>query len=155
MRVSWPPAFVWSAVCSTLLYPSLDAFFTKNLFSWLPDWFFLTEDFSRYSSLALISTWALGLVVNGFAGPVVEELYFRGYLLPRISRLGAWAPFVNAVLFSLYHLFTPWQTVGRIVALLPAVYAAWWKRSIRISIGVHVLGNVSSMLLLLPLLLAR
>jgi membrane protease YdiL (CAAX protease family) len=45
---------------------------------------------------------------------VVEEMYFRGYLLPRISRLGAWAPLVNTVLFSLYHLFTPWLNVGRI-----------------------------------------
>ena len=47
---------------------------------------------------------------------MVEELYFRGYLLPRISRLGAWAPLVNTVLFSLYHLFTPWLSVGRIAS---------------------------------------
>ena len=45
---------------------------------------------------------------------MVEEMFFRGYLLPRISRLGAWAPLVNTVLFSLYHLFTPWLNVGRI-----------------------------------------
>ena len=45
---------------------------------------------------------------------MVEEMYFHGYLLPRISRLGAWAPLVNTVLFSLYHFFTPWLNVGRI-----------------------------------------
>ena len=45
---------------------------------------------------------------------MVEKMYFRGYLLPRISRLGAWAPLVNTVLFSPYHLFTPWLNVGRI-----------------------------------------
>jgi len=30
------------------------------------------------------------------------------------------------VLFSLYHFFTPWQNVGRILGLLPMVYAVWW-----------------------------
>jgi membrane protease YdiL (CAAX protease family) len=143
----------WSAIFFMFLYPPLDAFFTENAFFWLPDSFFLIEDFTQYSTVALLITWAFGLLVNAIAGPVVEELYFRGYLLPRISRLGAWAPLVNTVLFSLYHFFTPWQNVGRIVGLLPMVYAAWWKKSIYVSIVVHVLGNVSTMLILLPVLL--
>ncbi len=145
--------FVWSAICAMLLYPPLDAFFIENVFSWLPGWFFFTEDFAQYSTAVLLITWAFGLVVNGIAGPVVEEMYFRGYLLPRISRVGAWAPLVNTVLFSLYHFFTPWQNVGRIIGLLPMVYATWWKRNIYVSMAVHVLGNVSAMLLLLAALL--
>jgi CAAX protease family protein len=142
--------FAWSAICSVLLYPPLDELFIENVFFWLPDSFFLVEDFSRYSTAALLVTWAFGFVVNAIAGPVVEELYFRGYLLPRISRFGAWAPLMNMVLFSIYHFFTPWQNLGRIVGLLPMVYAVWWKRSIYVSIAVHVLGNVSAMVLLLP-----
>ena len=143
----------WSAVFYVLIYPPLDAFFIKNMFSWLPKSFFLAEDFSQYSTAALLITWVFGLVVNAIAGPVVEEVYFRGYLLPRISRFGVWAPLINTVLFSAYHFFTPWQNVGRIVGLLPMVYTAWWKRSIYVSMGAHVLGNVSVMLLLLPVLL--
>ena len=140
----------WSGIFYVLIYPPLDVFFIENVFSWLPDAFFLVEDFSRYSTGALVITWVLGLVVNAVAGPVVEEVYFRGYLLPRISRFGAWAPLINTVLFSVYHFFTPWQNVGRIVGFLPIVYAAWWKRSIYVSMGAHVLGNVSTMLLMLP-----
>ena len=140
----------WSAIFYVLVYPPLDAFFIENVFFWLPDALFLAEDFARYSTAALVITWAFGMVVNGVVGPVVEEVYFRGYLLPRISRFGAWAPLVNTVLFSLYHFFTPWQNVGRIVGFLPIVYAAWWKRNIYVSMGAHVLGNVSVMLLLLP-----
>jgi uncharacterized protein len=142
--------FVWSSIFYVLIYPPLDTFFIENVFSWLPYSFFLVEDFSRYSTAALLITWVLGFVVNAVAGPVVEEMYFRGYLLPRISRFGVWAPLINTVLFSIYHFFTPWQNVGRIVGLLPMVYTAWWKRSIYVSIGAHVLGNVSVMLLLLP-----
>jgi membrane protease YdiL (CAAX protease family) len=145
--------FVWSAICSVLLYPPLDEFFIENVFSWVPEWFLLSEDFARYSTAALLVTWVLGFVVNAIVGPTVEELYFRGYLLPRISRLGAWAPLLNTVLFSIYHFFTPWQNIGRIIGLLPMIYATWWKRSIYVSIAVHVLGNVSTMLLLLPVLL--
>jgi uncharacterized protein len=145
--------FVWSGIVAVLLYPPLDEFFLGNFFSWLPDWFFLTESFAAYSTGALLVTWALGLVLNGLAGPVVEELYFRGYLLPRLSRLGALAPLANTVLFSLYHFLTPWQNVGRILGLLPMVYAVWWKRDIRIGIVVHCLGNLFAMLALLPLML--
>jgi membrane protease YdiL (CAAX protease family) len=141
---------VWSGIFYVLVYPPLDAFFIENAFSWLPESFFLAEDFARYSTTTLLITWVFGMVANAVVGPVVEEVYFRGYLLPRISRFGAWAPMVNTVLFSLYHFFTPWQNVGRIVGLLPMVYAAWWKRSIYVSMGAHVLGNVSVMLLLLP-----
>lgn len=142
--------FVWSSVFYVLIYPPLDVFFIENVFFWLPDAFFLAEDFARYSTATLLFTWVLGFVANAIAGPVVEEVYFRGYLLPRISRFGAWAPLINTVLFSVYHFFTPWQNVGRIVGLLPMVYAAWWKRSIYVSVGAHVLGNVSVMLMLLP-----
>ena len=90
--------------------------------------------------------------VNAVAGPILEEVYFRGYLLPRISRFGAWAPLINTVLFSIYHFFTPWQNIGRIIGLLPMIYATWWKRSIYVSMGAHVLGNVSVMLLLFVVL---
>jgi uncharacterized protein len=114
----------WSGICAVLLFPPLDEFFIENVFSWLPGWFSFAEDFTRYSTAALLLTWTFGLIVNGFAGPVVEEMYFRGYLLPRISRLGVWGPLVNTVLFSLYHFFTPWLNVSRIIGLLPMVYAA-------------------------------
>ena len=141
----------WSSIFYVLIYPPLDEFFIEYVFSWLPESFFLAEDFAQYSTAALLITWAFGLVANALVGPIVEEVYFRGYLLPRISRFGAWAPLVNTVLFSVYHFFTPWQNVGRIVVLLPMVYAAWWKKSIYVSMGAHVVGNVSVMLLMLPL----
>lgn len=145
--------FAWAALCSVIFYPPLDDFFRENVFFWFPESLMLFDGISGYSTAALATTWVFGVVVNGVAGPVVEELYFRGYLLPRISRFGAWAPPVNAALFSLYHFFTPWQTPGRIVALLPMVYAVWWRENIFVGIAVHCLGNLATMLLLVPLFL--
>jgi hypothetical protein len=37
----------WSAIFYMLIYPPLDAFFIENAFFWLPDSFFLAEDFAR------------------------------------------------------------------------------------------------------------
>ena len=144
--------FVWGIISYPLLSP-LDTFFMENTFSWLPGWFFFAEDFAQYSTPALLITWIFGLIVNGITAPVVEEMYFRGYLLPRISRLGAWAPLANTVLFSLYHFFSPWQNVSRIIQFLPTVYAVRWKRSVYVSIAVHELGNLAgSALILLAML---
>jgi uncharacterized protein len=145
--------FLWSAVAFGLL-ALLDAPLIEALFRWLPDWFFLDEDLSAYTRPVLVATWVLGLLANGLAAPIVEELYFRGYLLPRISRFGGWAPLINTVLFSLYHFFTPWQLLGRILALLPMVYVVWWRRNIYIGMVVHCLGNTVTMLALLPIILA-
>jgi membrane protease YdiL (CAAX protease family) len=137
--------FVWGIIITTLLTP-VDNLVRESLFSWVPRasdaTYGLTEGFARYSTTTWLITLAFGLIVNGIAAPVVEEMYFRGYLLPRISRLGAWAPLLNTVLFSLYHFFSPWLNVSRIITFLPTVYAAWWKRSIYLSMIVHILGNV-------------
>ena len=146
--------FVWGIIISTLLTP-VDLSVKESLFAWLPGWLDYTNGFStggaRFSTTALLITLVFGLIFDGIAAPVVEEMYFRGYLLPRISRFGAWAPLINTVLFSLYHFFSPFGFVSRIITLLPMVYAAWWKRNIYISMSVHILGNLFGAVL--PLLL--
>ena len=71
----------------------------------------------------------------------MEELYFRGYLLPRISRFGIWAPLLGGLFFALYHV---WQLFGFVtVFLLGAAlgYIVWWKKDIRLSISLHVFAN--------------
>lgn len=58
------------------------------------------------------------------------------------------APLVRS--FGLPSLMAIFLTI--LIVLLPMVYAVWWKRDIRIGIAVHVLGNLFSMLALLPVL---
>ena len=63
-----------------------------SAFGWLPDWFVRPIDIDRiaaYSRDAWLVTLAAFLVLNGFVGPIVEELYFRGYLLPRMDLDGS------------------------------------------------------------------
>jgi membrane protease YdiL (CAAX protease family) len=86
-------------------------------------------------------------------GGAVEELYFRGYLLPRMESLGAWAPLVNIVLFSLYHFWSPWENIVRLLAMLPWFYAVWRTRNIYLALLVHFIINTFSGVSLLILIL--
>jgi len=61
-----------------------------------------------------------------------------GFLLPRLGHLRTWAPLVNTALFAAYHVWSPWQTPTRTVALLPLVDATWRTRSLTLAIAVHV-----------------
>jgi len=148
--------FIWLMLILMVVFTPVDNYIAERLFFWLPDWFFLTkfiENFEQYPQSVIVVTAILGVLFNGLAGPVVEELYFRGYLLPRISRYGKWAPLLNAILFSVYHLFSPWRILGIIVAMVPFVYVAWWKRNIYIGMIVHCAANTLSSLALFALLL--
>ena len=116
---------------------------TEGVFSWLPDWMFLEEQtqYQIYNKSALLVTFGLQLVLTGVALPWVEELYFRDYLLPRLSRYGKRAPFLGGLLFGLYHV---WQLFSFPTVFLLGMalgYVVWWKRDIRISIGLHVFAN--------------
>jgi membrane protease YdiL (CAAX protease family) len=135
----------------------VDKFITNNWFSWLPPTFIFSlspDSVSQYPAWAVKVTVIAAFILNGFAGPIVEELYFRGYLLPRIPVSRVWAPLVNVVLFSLYHFFSPWQNFTRILAMIPMVYAVAWKRNIYLSMATHCIGNTIGMIGLLSLLAA-
>ena len=141
--------FLWSGLVFSLL-STLDTFLAQTFFAWFPDWSFpsnLSSASSQYSKAALSVTIVAGFLLNGIAGPIVEELYFRSYLLPRIPASKGWAPLINVLLFSLYHFFTPWQNLTRILAFLPLSYVVAWKRNIYISIWAHCLLNTAGMVI--------
>jgi len=77
----------------------------ESVFSWLPDWMFLEEQtqYQAYPKTVLLVTFTLHLLLTGVALPWVEELSFRGTLLPRLSRYGRWAPLLGGLFFGLYH----------------------------------------------------
>jgi len=150
--------FLWLGFAFRVLAKPIDTFFIDKMFRWVPDWFFLLgphNDLSGFSKSALLITAIMAIVFNGIAGPVVEEIYFRGYLLPRISRLNGWAPLLNLLLFSLYHLFTPWQNLVRIIGFVPMVYSVWWKRNIHLGMIVHCAGNMVGSIGMLVMVLNR
>ena len=146
------PLVAWFIVMLFLSVAVLDERIADGLFSWYPESvreFASLEGDGTYATWVLVVVFAAAFAINGVIGPVVEELYFRGHLLPRIDRFGRGAPVLNAVLFSLYHLWTPWQNIGRILGLLPWIFTVWRKRSLALSIAVHIAVNCIFLLLML------
>jgi uncharacterized protein len=148
----------WFMVFFLVSTAVVDPFLAERVFGWLPD---AVLQFSTFddggvepSTLVTLLLLLTAVVFNGVVGPVVEELYFRGYLLPRISRLGRGAPVLNTVLFSLYHFWTPWQNPARIIGLVPMTWMVWRERSLRIGIATHVIVNLVFLTLLLVLIAA-
>jgi len=147
------PILLYANFILVVMYPPIAQTLIKTLFFWLPNWYFLSLSY-EYTKSVLLMTALLGLVVNGFVGPITDELYFRGYLLPMISRLKARAPFINVVLHSCYHLWIPWQVPGLILSGLPVAFAVWYKRNIYLGMIIHVLGNVLGSIVTLALILS-
>ena len=149
-------AFVVVFLLITLVTP-ITSYLMETVFSGLPGWMFLEEQtqYESYAKSVLLAVFAFQLVLTGVALPWVEELYFRGYLLPRISRYRMWAPLIGGLLFGLYH---SWQLFGfATVFLLGAAlgYIVWWIRDIRLSISLHVFANAFARLMFLMAALAR
>lgn len=144
-----PLLIAWSFAAFVVLSP-LANYLAQTLFAWFPAWTIpadYPDEMGQYPESVLLVFFFVTLILNGIATPVVEELYFRGYLLPRIPSKRVWAPLINVSLFSLYHFFSPWEIVSRIVAGIPLVYVVSWKRNIYIGILVHCLLNILGLLL--------
>lgn len=147
---------IWGFLASGAL-SVLDVSIAKAWFNWLPDWFFTfdVDQFKAFPREALMVTFWIGLIVNGFAGPIVEEFYFRGHLLPRLRGPRNWLPLINISLFSLYHLWSPWQFLSRIIWLLPWVYIVWRKENIYLMMIAHCASNTLGWLLTWGLILGN
>ncbi|WP_200953251.1 CPBP family intramembrane glutamic endopeptidase [Agromyces sp. Root81] len=133
------PLILWMGVLGFALAP-IDSFFFENFFTWIP---FAgdgsaTTYLNGYSHSVLLTTMVICLPLTGIALPLIEELYFRGFLMPRIAHLGGWAPVLSTVLFSLYHFWSPWVFVSRVIFFFPGPWLVWKKKDIRLSIGMHV-----------------
>ncbi|MBU1094745.1 MAG: CPBP family intramembrane metalloprotease [Firmicutes bacterium] len=141
---------VWSSLCFVLLSQPLGEFITNQFFMWTPDWFRMGNVFEG-TQIKLLMTWLMIMIFGNIIGPAVEELYFRGYLLPRI-RSQEYAPFVNAFLFALYHFWSPWVLITRSLAVLPVPLIA--KRTENLYIGMisHIILNIISSISILILI---
>ena len=143
----WWQYMVWSILIFVIvgaifyLCKPVDAFLRTRLFFWVPD-LNLGLD-GHYSRNILIVTYSMFLLFNVFLAPVVEELYFRGYLLPRMQ--GKLATLLHSFLFAVIHVFTPWMIITRTLGLLPLVFGVK-RKNIYVGIIVHILGNSMDLL---------
>lgn len=141
-----PILIIYFLVLFVFIAPIIQPYLIQTFFSWWPEKYNFQLLLQNPTTLAgytgievLIFVYIL---LSCVTGPFVEELYFRGYLLPRMEGYaGKWAPFLNTVLFSIYHFFSPWENLIRIAASYPLIYLVWKKKDIRFGMLVHIIVN--------------
>lgn len=154
-----PPAWVYPAVLVPMLAWAFGVFFAygparevlaRDVFGWLPPYLLPGwRPAAPPDRGLLLAALVLQLLVDGVVAPVAEEAYFRGFLLPRLSGLGAWAPLVSTALFTIHHWWQPYNWPQIFLIMLPLVYLAWWRQSWRLSAAMHAAGNTIGALIAL------
>jgi membrane protease YdiL (CAAX protease family) len=122
------------------LYP-VGTFLRGELFAWLPDWYFNpgygTTDIGVLANLFLV-----GILIDGLIAPTMEELFFRGYLLPRMEYLKGWAPVINGAFFGLYHFWQPHNLIALVVVGIILSFVVWKTRNVYLGIALHCTINI-------------
>ena len=140
--IPWWQSILWILIVLALMgaiftvMKPVDNLLMEKLFFWMP-----TLDSGldgSYSKTALIVTYSILLIFGVIVGPSVEELYFRGYLLPRIPVKHS--ELFHSFLFAAYHVWTPWMFITRIIGMIPLIIAVK-KKNIYIGIIAHILLN--------------
>ena len=109
-------------------------------FSWVPK---SDEAYAGDFSVSIIAiTFAFNVLCTAIIGPLGEELYYRGYLLPRMPKqFGRAAPLVHSFLFAVHHVHSPWLIITRTIGLLPLIYVTRFTRSLVPAILAHQFVN--------------
>lgn len=155
LRLAILPA-LWMLVLVAISMGAVDEQLAHSAFGWMPS--AITEMATVDSDASLSGGTAIALVIaffvfNGFLGPITEELYFRGHLLPRIDRYGRGAPVLGTLMFTLYHFHSPWRYPAIFLGFLPITWLAWRKRSLYVSLTAHLIVNNVFILLMVAALL--
>ncbi len=132
----WPMLLVAVTGAIFKFFAPVDTFLQARAFFWMPELNYGLD--GNYSKTILIVTYAMFLIFCVFLAPMIEELYFRGYLLPRMQ--GRFAPLFHSFLFAAVHVFTTWMMITRTLGLLPLVFGVK-KKNIYIGMIAHILGN--------------
>lgn len=122
------------------LYP-MGLYVREQVFHWLPEWYF-NPIYGTTDTRLLAKVFLAGILIDGIIGPTVEELYFRGYLLPRMTYLGKWAPIINGLLFGLYHFWQPHNYLAIIGIGIILSSIVWKKQNVYLGILIHCTLNI-------------
>lgn len=135
------PVIIFSMLLIVGIGPRIEAVLLDSAFTWVPDWFVMRPDPSMFIGLSqgmLLALSGLVFIAMVLAGGFTQELYARGFLLPRTEHLGSWAPAYNALLFAIFHFIAPWSWASFFLMTLPWAYLVWWRRSVKIGLFIHV-----------------
>ncbi|MFZ5841602.1 MAG: CPBP family intramembrane glutamic endopeptidase [Pseudomonadota bacterium] len=128
------------AILSFELLRPIDDMLRAAMRDVLPGWHY-SVDMERHPRELLLAFFLFAILADGLIGPAAEELYFRGYLLPRMAHLGRLAPLINGLLFAIYHFWQPMNYPSLWAASCVFAYFAWLRGDYRVALGIHIAMN--------------
>lgn len=144
--------FVVGAILLMAFMP-LSNYLLKTVFCWIPDWYNVDQDMSLFPKKYIILAVLVSFFISTFIIPIIEELYFRGFLLARMKWMGIYGVLFNVIFYSIYHFYQPWRIITRAVMMFPLYYFVYKKDSLKLGIVVHSLGNLLDVVAYMMLLI--
>lgn len=86
------------------------------------------------------------MAVTLFLNILSEELYFRAWMLPKLSKYGSWSWVINGILFAFYHSFQIWLLPSILIASLSFAFIFYKTKSIWPIFATHLLLNTLNLL---------
>ncbi len=143
----------WNAAVYLPLLAITGDWLKNALYFWVPGWFLAESDYALYPQNIMLVMALVSIPAYTLFG-ALEELYFRGYLLPRIARFGAWAPVLSTLLFAIYHFDILQNSVAIFGGFLPIAYLTWRKKNVCLAVIAHAAVNlIASLPAYLPVLM--
>ena len=97
----------------------------------------LSPNYSLKGNYTVLIIMSIALILNILA----EEIYFRGWLLPKMQNLGKWSWVVNGFLFALYHTFQLWLFPMIFALSIATSLTVYFSRSILPAFVTHIVAN--------------
>ena len=121
----------------------INSYLEETVFAWMPAYFHSSQTMASgvAAKNVLLVMLLLQLVTDGFALPIVEEIYYRGHLMPGISYLGFGAPIFSAFFFAINHFWQPYNYLLIFVIVLAQAFVVWRTKNIFIAMLTHCAGN--------------
>ena len=161
-------AWLWTVLALLATFMSLGALsFTANMLvkafpavappAFFPPWqkpgtTFDLAVFTQFIGAPLRGNWgvALLLLIQLFFNIFGEELWWRGYILPRQEQThGRWAWLIHGILWWLWHVvFYPWQVIALLPICLVVPFVAQRLQNTWPAILIHVQNGVILLLIL-------
>jgi membrane protease YdiL (CAAX protease family) len=145
--VAWPLLLFLCCGALSIAFGPITQYLDHHLSAWLPAWATQEALISGVMGCPPVQrnmTFLLAVLFSGLVAPVADELYFRGFLLPRMEHWGWAAPVVNSLLFAAYHFYFPGNVPGIFVEFLPIACVVRGTKNWQIGALVHSMFNLWS-----------
>lgn len=133
-------AGLWAYMELQFLFPTM-----MGLMPWDgPEWLYRFRGDGSLLEIPMVGAWWLLVAYTGFfmANVVGEELWWRGYILPRQqAAMGRWAWLPHGLMWCGFHVFFFWDLVALLPIALMLSLAAQWRRSAWTGIAAHGVLN--------------